>query len=167
MVALNRYDDDLRIHHRKTFLSNNGSTLVNVDGSVTPVAFEYLVPANQILHVQQIGILFSTNGQINDVADFLSINGGLSLGIPFEYQINSINTVAVNIKTNFDLFAQLTTTFDVKIIGNYSLVNGTINLVKPLTFVGANGDKLSATIRDDISSLSHSSISITGIQETI
>lgn len=134
------------------FLENGSSENLRVDGSVTPVAFEYAPGAGDVVSVEQLLIVFTADDFEFDGASF-GPNALLTNGIKIETVINTVTTEIFNIKQNEDFL---------RVPGRIPLVNNTgpkdvlacafgfAGLVK---LSGDDSDKIVVTVRDNLTSV--------------
>ena len=134
------------------FLTNGGSENMRVNGSVTPVAFEFQPGSGIVLAVQQLLVVFTADDFSFDGASF-GPNSTLTNGIKFETDIGGVVTEIFNIKQNEDFL---------RVPGRIPLVNNTgpkdvlgvaFNFGGLLKLTQADGDKLIVTVRDDLTSV--------------
>lgn len=159
-MSENFYPNNL---YARFFLTNGSSELFNVNGSSTPVLFDYAPAANEVFYANALHVVLTTNGNVNSIDKFMDLSS-LTNGLLYETTING-NVRPVNVQDNFELISRLDTSFDVKIIGNFTVVNGSLALTNPFPLVGANGDNVTLTVRDNLSSLSQCSINLIGSLE--
>ena len=135
-----------------SFLTNGGSENMLVNGSVTPVAFEYQPASGVVLSVQQLLVVFAAD-DFNFDGDSFGPNALLTNGIKFETDIGGVVTEIFNIKQNEDF---------IRVPGRIPLVNNTGPkdlLGVAFAFGGlmkltqADDDKLLVTIRDNLTSV--------------
>ena len=150
--------------HLRKFLNNAGNIEINVDGSVTPQTFSVSVSANERYWIHSIHTIFTDNANVNSLDDFLSLPA-LTNGLLFEQTIDSVTTTSAIAKNNFDILHNLNSTFDVKAVGSYTIINGEVPLSIPAYLDGSKGDTLSVTVQDDLSPLTQCTIAVTGIVE--
>jgi hypothetical protein len=148
--------------HARKFLNNAGSIDIAVDGSVTPVEFKITLAANEIYIVKRLEFVFTDNGNINQLSDFMSIAGGLTNGLQIEAILtNPQNPIIV--KTNYELINRLRSSIEVKNLGNDSVAVGDAYFESPVVLYGSEGHTIKATVRDNMGSLLLSTISATGV----
>jgi hypothetical protein len=134
------------------FMTNGGSENMLVNGSVTPVVFEFQPPSGVVLAVQQVLVVFTADDFDFDGASF-GPNAVLSNGIKFETDVGGVVTEIFNITQNEDF---------VRIPGRIPLVNntgpkdilsGAFDFGGLLKLDESLDDKLIVTIRDDLTSV--------------
>ena len=159
-----RFYDNNPIHQRAFLREDGTSPLINVNGSVTPIPFTWTPPAGTVFKLDEVDIVFTGPGNINNVSNFMNMST-LTNGLMFETHIDGVVNEVVNLKTNFDLINQLNTTFELKLLGTTNVLVGNIKLKRPLVFDGDNSDLMCAVVRDDFSGLDYSAISVVGVIE--
>lgn len=154
-------DNDGWVHARKFFV-NNGSIDIAVNGSVTPVVFELDIQPNEVYVIYRLEFVFTDNGNINQLSDFMSIAGGLPNGLVLEATLANPSPI-VTVKTNYGLINRLRSQIEIKNIGNDSVAVGDQYFARPVIVDGSLGHNMKATVNDDMSSLLLSTISATGV----
>lgn len=142
-----------KVVYQRLFLENTGSNNMAVNGSVTPVVFEYGPPANETWYIDELSFVIDDAGN-NTLSYFGAINGGLSNGVLIEQVITSTNYTIVNLKNNLEVvtyfsdhsFRGLANAY----LNSVTFYTGKAELRVPITLSGANGDKIQATVRDDL-----------------
>lgn len=162
-MSTNYYNKEL---FSKAFLTNGGSRLLNVDGSVTPIPFTYAPGSGFIYRIHKFEAIFTTTGNVNQANKFLDI-AQLTAGVQLELTLNTVTFQSINMVDNWDLGSELGATFQLKLIGQYTLVSGMIETPVPIVLDGNNGDVVTVNIRDDLSALEECAISVSGTLETL
>ncbi len=158
-------DNNGWVHARK-FLNNAGSIDIAVNGSVTPVEFKLDVAPNEIYVVYSLEFVFTDNGNINQLSDFMSISGGLPNGLVLEAELANPSPIAT-VNTNYGLINKLRSQIEIKNIGNDSVAVGEQYFAAPLFVDGSQNHTIKATVNDNMSSLLLSTISATGVIKEI
>jgi hypothetical protein len=134
------------------FLTNGGSEDMLVDGSSTPVNFDFVPGTGETVALQAMALVFTADDFDFDGASF-GPNAILTTGIEVKLYVNSTETVIFTLKQNEDF---------VRVPGEIPLVNNTGPkdlLVARFGFGGlvklhdADGDYLRITINDDLTSI--------------
>jgi len=135
---------------------SGGSSVMTVDGSVTPVIFSKGPPSGEIWYLNGVLFAIEDSGTL-DIEDFGAINE-LDNGWLFEQVINSTAHEFANFKTNLGL-ATLGTTRGGIIGDQAGFLNtanafaGSIEVVPNITLVGNDSDIFRITVRDDLDNL--------------
>jgi len=128
--------------------TSGGSKYLSVDGSGTPVNFDYTVPAGDIFYIQVLSFIMQDVGT-NSLAKFGGLTA-LTNGVKIEMRIGGTTYLTTIIKTN----AELITTFNTGIGVENSLFSatlaGNITFDSPIRMVGDDGDYLRVIIQDDL-----------------
>jgi len=135
----------------RRFLTNAGSMNMAVNGSVTPVAFNMTVAANELFSVDELILCMTGTGTIaqplTEFWDFPLLTNGISTDLKLGTTTQTLTGI---LKTNFDLIQFIGADFLGKVIGTRNVVRGVIEFKTPLTFNGARGDFYRITIRDNL-----------------
>ena len=136
-----------------SFLTDSGGDHnMLVDGSVTPVAFTFEPPTGVTISVQEILVIFTADDFAFDGASF-GPNTALANGIKVETTLDGTTTEIFNIIQNEDYL---------RIPGRIPLVNNTgpkdvlgaaFQFGGLLKLVQADGDNITITVRDDLTSV--------------
>lgn len=140
----------------RRFLTNAGSSNMNVNGSVTPVIFEYAPPVSTLFTASEIVLNATGTGTISqpltEFWNFPALTNGLSI----EFRINNITvTQAGIIKTNYDMIQYIGADFLGKIMGTRNIVRGGFHFTPQFTLNGDFGDYFRITVNDDLSTGGH------------
>lgn len=135
---------------------------MNVDGSVTPVNFDFApVVSNERFQIFESSFILSTAGNINEMvskfADFAPLTNGFDISFLFSGQTYSLTGV---IKNNFDLyriFVDETVTIGA---GNRTLMLGQQWHDPPIIF--QPNDRFRVTVRDNLTGLTSMAITLAG-----
>ena len=131
------------------FVTNGGSPNLLVNGSVTPVVFQFQPPVGVTLSVQQMLVVFTADDFSFD-GDSFGPNALLTNGVKFEIDVGGVVTEIFNIKQNEDFL---------RVPGRIPLVNNTGPkdvLGVAFAFGGllqlsqAADDKILITVRDNL-----------------
>jgi hypothetical protein len=144
------------IYPARRFLMNGGSANMNVNGSVTPVSFQYTPPAATLFTVNEIILNATGTGTIaQPLTEFWSFPA-LTNGISIEFRINGVTVSQPNlIKNNFNLIEFIGAEFLGKTIGSKNMVRGGFHFVPSFTLNGDLGDYFRMTINDDLTNGGH------------
>ena len=149
--------------YQDVYLLSGGSKDMTVNGSVTPVVFSAGPPAGQRWYVQNLNFIIQDNGAVK-ASDFGS-QAGLTNGVLFEWQINSVDYELINLMDNADSLAVFTqsgwmggTASGFVTDANY--FNGHFPFRTPGTLIGDDGDVFKVTVRDNLSGLARMAVSI-------
>jgi hypothetical protein len=144
--SVNHYHDSLR---------NSGSNLMNVNGSVTPVIFDYV--ATQEDHLVTLSLAFESTGAIQ-----LNNFGGLAAlinGVLFESNIGGVAREIATLRNNgglsnfFGDSHQISQYSGAGLGGARFLLTGIFKTEQPLKL--NPGDSIRATVRDDLSGITY------------
>ena len=140
--------------------TNNGSSNLAVNGSVTPITFKLEGLAVENIILNKIDFIYSTD-EIIDVTSFGSV-GALANGILINIDGQQV------IKCNGDVFliGSDTNIHSVKITGvTTSIINGNWDLVSSFSNgISTNKTDLYVTIRDNLTGLKFFELSASGIK---
>lgn len=143
--------------------SIGGSTLFNVNGSVTPVEFTYAPPADHIVAINSINFIMSATGNVNQLLTKFMDLPALINGIDLDMNINfSLRNLPGLVKTNFDLFRFFKVEYTQGIIGTANMIDGVLGCSPPMVLDGSKGDYFRIRIRDDLSGLQAASVMLVG-----
>lgn len=146
-------------------LKNSGSKNMNVDGGGTPKVFSYSPGSTSVVAITQLTIILKDDGTTS-FTNFGAISG-LANGILIEANVVSNNTTITNIKDNADLasrytFSQFGNSGVLSILGistpqgfgsSNNVFVGSLKLAEPLVLDGSFSDSITATVRDNLSSI--------------
>ena len=124
----------------------------NVDGSGTPVNFDYTPGATEIFEVTRVVLIMFTSGNIARPERFMSLNTPLTNGIEFSYSQDAATDTLLDVKTNFDLIRFLDATYALS-IGNDDACRASIELNQEIILDGTKGDFFRLKVQDDLSTL--------------
>ena len=155
------------IDHNSIKDSGNSSDM-NIDGSVTPVNFEYGPPAGEVWFLSAISFIIDDNGTL-DGEDFGSIVGGLpsggSNGLKVILRLDSSNNTLTNIRTNNEIatfFLDSTYAGDqAGFLNSKTAFIGKLKIDPFVTRNGDDGDLLRVTVQNDLSGVMKLSMSAT------
>ena len=151
----------------RTILANGVNTNGNVDGSVTPVNFQYAPPAGKYVEVTALEGIFGANGSINNITDFLNIPA-LTNGIGVDIRTYGNNDFRPGaIKNNLNILQFTAGGFAEKAIGTLSLFIGRIDFVRPVILNAETGDYYRYIVSDNLTATSIINIIISGSIFTI
>jgi hypothetical protein len=144
------------IYPARRFVRNAGNPNMNVNGSVTPVVFEYAPPAATLFTSAEIILNATGTGTIaqplTEFWNFPALTNGISISF-------KINNVTINdggiIKTNFDLIQFIGAEFLGKIMGTRNVVRGGFHFIPSFTLNGDFGDYFRITVNDDLTNGGH------------
>lgn len=144
------------VQHSFATLLNGASSNMAVNGSTTPVVFSAGPASGKTWYINSIGFEFSDTGATKS-ADYGGINLGLTNGFLIEQVINTTNYAVANLKSNREIvivfhsgaFAGGNSGF----ITDANFYSGLLDITPHLTLVGTAGDKIQATVRDDLTGL--------------
>jgi len=136
---------------RKFITNAAGSKNMAVNGSVTPVVFEYAPPANSLFNVGEL--IFNATGTgtisqpLTEFWDFPSLTNGLSV----QFKINGFIVSETGIiKTNFDMIQYVGAEFLGKNMGTRNIVRGGFNFLPDFTLNGNMGDYFRVIVNDNL-----------------
>lgn len=155
------------IERLKVFLLNAGSPTLAVNGSVTPVVFEYAPGPGEIYYIDRLNLIMSASGNLQGSEDFFTQNNPLTNGILFERQRDGLTALSVVIKTNFEILSRVGGGFQEKILGNDSiLVAETFTNDDDVVLDGNKGDWFRVTVRDNLTFLTDGVVTLDGSLRT-
>ena len=134
-------------------LLNGSSKNMTVNGSTTPIDFDFAPAANEVFYLDSIAMFLADNGVAN-YDRFGIISGGLSNGIDILIKNNGSEQLVANIKDNADIIKFFDTNFAPPGTGGFmdedDLYSGRMNFEIPIKLDGANGDYVRVRIKDDL-----------------
>ena len=147
--------------------TGGGSANLAVNGSVTPVVFEYNPPNNRDIEITALSLLFEDTGAFAFGNKFiLNTLGTLANGLLLEVKANDDAVTWQNMKRTRDI---------VEVCSDFDIVTGTVNffrakvhlpqrlrLARAGTFT--NPDYIRLTVRDDLSSLDFAEAHFQGVK---
>lgn len=131
---------------------SGGSENLLVNGDPTPVEFSFVPDAGVVVSLQSVLLVFTADDFSFDGASF-GPNSKLTNGISIEVTVNSVNSPIFTIFQNEDFL---------RIPGRLPLVNNTgpkdllgavLVFGGLIQLVGDNGDKITVTVQDDLTSV--------------
>jgi len=137
------------------FLFNGGNKSMDVNGSGTPQVFEAGPSGGEIWYVTRFQ-MFMADSEIKERNDFGNI-GSLSNGWLLEAEISSTDYQIFNAQTNAELATILRYHYSNKDDDNLATDDPAavlyLDFNPPMVLVGDNGDKIKATVRDNLNGL--------------
>lgn len=144
------------------FLTNGVTTNMAVNGSVTPVNFDFApTTAGERFTIRETSFILGTNGNVNDLTTKFADLAALTNGLDVDFLFNTVGFTRVGyVKTNYDLFRIFVSQANVKNIGNTTLLTGTI--VHDPQVIFQPNDRFRVTVRDDLTGLVAMSLVVAG-----
>lgn len=150
--------------YKNEFLLNAGSLSMTVNGSVTPVNFDFTPASGETWFITNLSIHFS-DGNTPDPNDF-GDSAGLTNGIDIKARTNGTEYTIGNCKTNSCIalaFNQHTFSIDAAAFLNASDVwLGSMNFEIPITLQNSTSDYFRVTIRDNLTAIDYLRMRIKG-----
>ena len=148
--------------YRHVLQTSGGVTNMNVNGSVTPVDFDFApVTAGESFYMSQLLFVLGSGGVVNQLitkfADLAALTNGIDLS--FTFGANSFTRTAY-IKTNLDLYRIFGIKTSVNEVGTTTMMTGDIRQDPPIVFLP--NDRMRVTIRDNLTSLTAMSMILYG-----
>lgn len=146
------------IVHSDDYCTNAGSKPMNVNGSVTPVNFDYSPASGQTRYVDAIGILISDTSS-PDFGEFGSLGSALTNGIQLKIRTNGTEYTMANIQDNTDISFHFSGQFDGFTATNLSWLNevdfylGFMTFRNALTLKNSTSDYIRFTVRDNLTAI--------------
>jgi hypothetical protein len=151
---------------QQNFLKNGSSSSLKVNGSTTPVVFEYVVPSNYFFAFAQMNIILLDTGITpNKFAGQSALSNGMILQIVDENNASVMNFSPDGslgaFKQNSDFYhiggasIQLTNGQDMIAVNWQARLIGILGGLRP-------GWKIRATVRDNLSAIGSGQISVIG-----
>jgi len=142
--------------------TSGGVTNMNVNGSVTPVNFDFApVTAGEIFYMSQLMFVLGSGGVVNQLltkfADLAALTNGIDLSFTFG---GVTQTRSSYVKTNLDLYRIFNIKTSVNEVGTTTMMTGDIRQDPPIIFLP--NDMMRITIRDNLSSLTAMSMILYG-----
>lgn len=140
------------------FLMNAGSKLMNVNGSVTPVNFDF-TPASGAYYVEQISFFIQDTGT-QGMADFGAL-AALTNGLLIKTKSNGIENDWQNLKDNIDLamtfheHAILLAAVSTGFLNSNDFFLGAFQFDNPITLKFSTSDFFRATVRDNLTGINN------------
>jgi len=150
-------------------LENNGSDLMNVDGSITPVSFKLQPASNEILRVSNWFIYIEDEKGFN-ITDYGALAGPLTNGLEIKASIGGRYgpLISFNVKSNADIIS-VAYDMDLKTWGNDNdVLVAKIDFTNMGQFVrldGSQGDFLEVIVNDNLTNLGKQVITAQGYIE--
>lgn len=139
------------------FLLNGTSKDMNVNGSITPVNFNF-TPTSGSYYVEKI-IIFIADTGTQSFDNFGAIAGPLTNGLLIKTKSNGAENDFINLKNNTDIamsfheHAVLLAAISTGFLNSNDFFMGSISFNNPITLKSSTGDFLRATVRDDLTAL--------------
>lgn len=144
--------------YQSPFLLNSGSEDMNVDGSVTPLNFDFAPSLGETFFVKSLTFLILDTGT-TDPGDFGAITGALTNGLQFLIRSSGTEYEITNLKTNADIEVSL-----IQGIGslpgnpagwmnNLDWRSGKIEFNIPIRLDGDTSDYVRFKVRDDLTGI--------------
>ncbi len=131
-------------------LANTGSIDMVVDGSGTPVVFEYRAPASASVELDKLRLVLSAQALAFNGASFGKGGGALPNGVEINLYANesSFTGTLTTIFVNEDFFTLL----DTDIFGNSgdAVVGTTLNFGPDIFLVSGSSDRIEVVIQDNL-----------------
>jgi hypothetical protein len=134
------------------FLENGDEDML-VDGSVTPVEFSYAPASGVVIAIESLLVVFTADDfEFNGVS--FGPNTGMTNGISFRLTVSPSSEVEIfNIKINEDFLRVPGRVPIVNNTGPKDLLSSVFSFGGLIKLNGTNGDKISAYVRDDLTSV--------------
>lgn len=163
----NRSIDDIPSKVIANSIKNGGSSNLNVNGSVTPVVFEYNPPNNYDIEINQLTFLFEDTGAFAFGNKFiLNTLATLANGLLLECKGDDLAFTWQNMKRTRDII-EIAEIFDI-ITGAVNFMRVNVHLPRSLR-LSRNGtfaakDYLRVTVRDDLTTLDFAEVFFQGVK---
>lgn len=148
----------------RAFLSTSpgGVSNMNVNGSVTPVNFDFApTAANETYQIFESSFVLATTGNVNEFvtkfADLPALTNGIDISFQFSGQSYGLTGL---IKTNFDLYRVFVDETLPVNIGNRTIMVGSQWHDPPIIF--KPNDRIRVTIRDNLTSITAMGVTLAG-----
>jgi len=137
---------------KNDFVKNGGSDSLLVDGSVTPVVFEYLADATYDISLQEIKFTLVANGITFGSGYFGATSGPLSNGVFVQVVSNGVTINVYNLLRN-ESFVNFSSPGGFEwVVSSKDLMSANYVVGGGLKLHAGTGDKVVVTVRDDIDS---------------
>ena len=134
----------------RDFLKNGSNDSMRVDGSSTPVYYDFLADATDDILLFELRLtMTSPDWTLGD--DHFGSTGPLSNGLLIEITSNGYTTELSNLKVNEDWFLIPFAIMTIEIAGPKDYVQAALNFGGVIRLVGGSSDKIRITVRDDLS----------------
>jgi hypothetical protein len=137
-------------------LRNGGSDSMAVNGSVTPVNFDWAPASGETWYIETIGLFLQDNGTTLPT-NFGSISGGLTNGVDVIIRSNGVEYTFTNLKTNIDLAMCFRDNYYVPgtsgLFESADIVCSETLFKQPVKLSEATGDFVRFRIRDNLTGL--------------
>lgn len=146
-----------RVMYSKTFCTNAGSSAANVNGSVTPVNFDFTPAAGETWYLEVATIFFADSGTTS-IGNFGAL-AAITNGIDFRIRSNGTEYLVNNFKTNWEVTQVFPDfTYQVPTSGflesSDTFVSGCVFRV-PITLQNSTSDYVRFRIRDNLTAIDH------------
>jgi len=127
----------------------------NVNGSVTPVNFDFAPATGQGYYIEQLTFSIDDGGTSPPNA-YGGIAGGLTNGVQIILHVSGVDYEIINLKNNSDIL--VTFSESIQVAGG-SFLNfskgfaGKISFATNITLNGTNGDYIRMRVRDNLTSI--------------
>ena len=137
-------------------LENGGSNDMTVDGSTTPVDFDYAPTGSKIVRIEYISLLVQDNGN-SSLDSFGAIAGGLTTGIEVSYQSDGVLYPLMTCQDNAELLLHFIDGAGAGSGGGFASQSdffyGAARFKAPIRLVATEGDYLRIKVNDDLTGL--------------
>jgi len=132
------------------FVKNGSNESLLVDGSTTPIVFEYLAHASQDISIQEIKFVLASNSIKFGSGSFGAVAGPLTNGLKIEIVASgNAGTLAI-IKQN-ECFIHFASPGGFQwVVSSKDMMSATYLIGGGLKLVGGSADKVRVTVQDDI-----------------
>ena len=148
--------------YRHVLQTSGGVTNMNVDGSVTPVNFDFApVTTGEIFYMSQLMFILGSGGVVNQLLTKFADLAALANGIDLSFTFGGVTlTRSSYVKTNMDLYRIFNIKTSVNEVGTTTMMTGDIKQDPPIIFLP--NDRMRITIRDNLTSLTAMSMILYG-----
>jgi len=150
------------VEYKIVKLLNGSSPDMDVNGSSTPVEFDYTPDTDEVWYVERITFVLEDTGS-PEPDDFGTISGPLSNGCLLEVQSNGNTIELANVTSNLEIvqsFANESYGDSNGILGSGASYKGSILFRNPFIIQDSTSDFIRMTIRDNITGLNFQQVSI-------
>lgn len=157
------------VQYKLVKLLNGTSSAQNVDGSVTPVVFEWKPGMGETWYVESVIFIFSDTG-VADIDDYGVITNGLTNGCLLKFRSNGVEGDGQTLKNNISLtqlFSQDSFSPYGNFMGNKSTFLGRVNFNHPFVLKDSTSDYVRMTIRDNLIGIDFQEMSVLVWREAI
>lgn len=144
--------------YKSTLLLNGSTSNMNVNGSVTPVNFDFSPSSGETWFLNSITILIADPGT-PDINEFGAIGSTLTNGVDFLIRSNGTEYTIANFKNNAEIttFCSHTRNWDGALgwLNEVDALTGSIYFKYPMTVKYSTSDYIRFKIRDNLTNISY------------